>query len=179
MKTLCASVIIGLCLLWSHSVFALTNGTATVAWTPTTDATIRYELRWSHFANGYTWTPLASDLNSTTGTYAITFPPFPNSTGDRGVCVDARAVRGTQASPWTSASGAHACTQVPLTTVVPLPIPPPVLPPPLPPPVGLQITKQTPVDIIITASVADCPRILTSTKGSTATTLQRTVRCVQ
>jgi hypothetical protein len=158
-------------------VLALTNGTGTVTWTPTTDATIRYELRWSHFTNGYAWLPLASNLDSTTGTYAMTFPPFADSTGDRGLCVDARAVRGTQASPWASANGAHTCTQVPLTAVVP--VPPPVVPPPLPVPGGLQITKQTPGEVVIAASTVDCPRILTSTKGSTTTTLQRTVRCVQ
>jgi hypothetical protein len=158
------------------SASALTNGTGTVMWTPTTDSTIRYELRWSHFASGGAWIALANNLDSTTGAYPMTFSPFANTTGDRWMCVDARAVRGTAVSRWTSETGAQACVQVPLTAVI---VPPVVPPPPPPVPAGLQISKQTPLEIIITASVADCPRILTSTKGSTATTLQRTVRCVQ
>lgn len=51
---------------------------------------------------------------------------------------------------------------------------------PLPaPPKGLIISESSPSEIVVTASVADCPSIDTSTKGSTATVLKRTVRCLQ
>lgn len=46
-------------------------------------------------------------------------------------------------------------------------------------PKGLVITSATPDEVIIVASIIDCPRVLTSITGTTSTTLKRTVRCVQ
>ncbi len=51
--------------------------------------------------------------------------------------------------------------------------------PPPAPPKGLTISESSPSEIVVTASVDDCPSIETSTKGSTATVLTRTVRCLQ
>lgn len=42
---------------------------------------------------------------------------------------------------------------------------------------GLRIMQASPTEIVITAQKADCPRITTSTNGSSATVLKRTVRC--
>ncbi len=53
-------------------------------------------------------------------------------------------------------------------------LPVPVLPMP-----GLSIVQQSPTEVVITAPTTACPRIATSTKGSTATMLKRTVRCLQ
>lgn len=48
-------------------------------------ATIRYELRWKHFANEWAWESIATNLDSTTGAYTqsatIAWTP---GTGDRG-----------------------------------------------------------------------------------------------
>mgnify|MGYP001598675879 CR=1 FL=1 len=48
-------------------------------------ATIRYELRWKHFANEWAWESIATNLDSTTGTYTqsatIAWTP---GTDDRG-----------------------------------------------------------------------------------------------
>jgi len=53
-------------------------------------------------------------------------------------------------------------------------------PDPPPAPVqGLTITKADVNEIIITALVADCPKVTTSTKGSTAVHLKRTVKCAR
>lgn len=115
---------------------ALTNSSATISWVPTTDATIRYELRWKHFANNWAWEPIASNLDSTTGTYLQTFPALPDTMGDRGACWDARAVRGSLASPWLSESGQQGCVQMPMGAVAPAPVPiPEPTPPPVPAPV--------------------------------------------
>lgn len=119
--------------------WALTNTSVTVSWVPTTDATIRYELRWGHFANDWTWEPIATNLDSTTGTYAQTFAALPDTLGDRGACWDARAVRGGLASPWLSENGQARCLQMPITETspvfVPLPTPTPVpVPAPVPTP---------------------------------------------
>jgi len=54
---------------------------------------------------------------------------------------------------------------------------PPVDVPPEPPK-GLIISESSPSEIVVIASVTDCPSIRTSTKGSTAIVLKRTVRCV-
>lgn len=64
--------------------------------------------------------------------------------------------------------------------VVPPPPPAPVPPPPPPPPAaGLRIDSTSPDQVIITAPVTDCPRVVTSTKGSTSTTHKRTITCVR
>lgn len=67
--------------------------------------------------------------------------------------------------------------------VVPPPPPPPAAPvpppPPPPPAAGLRIDSTSPDQVIITAPVADCPRVVTSTKGSTSTTHKRTITCVR
>jgi hypothetical protein len=181
MKTI-STLFISFLFLWTAPAWALTNGSVTLEWTKTADATIRYELQWKHFHNAWTWVSVAIDLDSTTGRYVQTFTSLPDSTGDRGACWDARAVRGSQASPWLSESNGQVCTQIPLTVAAPIPAPIPMpTPEPVPPPLpsGLTISSATPDEIVIVASAADCPRILTSTKGSTALTLKRTVRCVQ
>lgn len=59
--------------------------------------------------------------------------------------------------------------------VIPTPIPAPIPTPPQ----GLVISSATPQQIVITASLQDCPVLLTSTKGSTNTVLQRTFTCTQ
>lgn len=47
------------------------------------------------------------------------------------------------------------------------------------PPTGLQISSATAERIVIVASAQDCTRVVTSTKGSTATQQVRTVTCVK
>lgn len=47
------------------------------------------------------------------------------------------------------------------------------------PPKGLIVASISEEKIIVVASRTDCPRLVTSTKGSTATQLVRTVTCVQ
>ena len=42
-----------LALAFSPWVEALSNSSVTVQWTPTTDPTIRYELRWANFNNSW------------------------------------------------------------------------------------------------------------------------------
>lgn len=56
-----------------------------------------------------------------------------------------------------------------------------VAPVDLPPanPKGLQITSATAEKIVLLASAADCRSLTTSTSGSTATTLKRTITCVR
>ncbi len=126
--------LLGLCsLLILGSAHALTNGGVEVRWTPTTDPTVRYELRWQHFANGWVWQSIATDLDSTTGAYPHTFSPLPDTPGDRGACWDARAVRGTSASKWLSELGQQVCLQLPVSVPVVLPPPTPE-PPPVPVP---------------------------------------------
>lgn len=63
---------------------------------------------------------------------------------------------------------------VSVTTLAPVPVD-------LPPaqPQGLQITSSTAEQIVIVASVADCPRVRTATKGSTTTRAMRTIQCVR
>ncbi len=46
-------------------------------------------------------------------------------------------------------------------------------------PKGLTISKSDPGEIVIMAQSTDCPRIITSTIGSTAAVLKRTVRCMK
>lgn len=58
------------------------------------------------------------------------------------------------------------------TVVAPAPVD---LPPA--PPTGFTILSSTATEIVIVASAADCPRVTTSTKGSTATMRKRTVTC--
>lgn len=54
----------------------------------------------------------------------------------------------------------------------------PVDPPPAQP-TGLKILSGTASEIVIVASAKDCPRVVTSTKGSTASTPRRTITCTQ
>jgi hypothetical protein len=190
-------------LLFSTPTWALTNHDATVQWDKTTDASIRYELRWKHFANTWQWEPLATNLDSTTGTYHHVFSAaFVNTTGDRGACWDARAytvdaTNQKQYSQWDSDLGLQACTQIPLAVAPPpvdtdgdgipdssdqcptQPGPAPSGCPTPPPPSGLSVVSATPQQIIITATVADCSRVLTSTKGSTPILQKRTITCVK
>lgn len=124
-------LVIMLSVFWASAAGAFTNGSMELQWTKTTDATIRYELRWKHFANGWAWAPIAGNLDSTTGRHVFTFPPLADSTGDRGFCVDARAVKGTKASAWLSETGKQVCNKMPTTGVIvptPMPIPTPVPP---------------------------------------------------
>lgn len=134
-------------------VRALTNTSAAISWVPTTDPTIRYELRWKHFANDWAWKPIATNLDSTTGTYAHTFAALPDTPGDRGACWDARAVRGGQASPWLSESGQQSCRQMPVGTAAPVPIPLPTPEPiPQPTPVPTPIPVPAPAPATVTMS---------------------------
>ena len=57
------------------------------------------------------------------------------------------------------------------------PLPPDVTPPAVPG--GLQIAQVSPDRIVIVASIADCPRVVTSTRGSTAQRAQRTIVCMR
>jgi hypothetical protein len=54
----------------------------------------------------------------------------------------------------------------------------PVDPPPAPP-TGLTISSATSSTIVILAKKTDCPRVVTSTAGTTTATLKRTVTCVK
>lgn len=57
----------------------------------------------------------------------------------------------------------------------------PAAPVDLPPadPTGLKILSSTAGEIVIVASAKDCPRVVTSTKGSTASTPRRTITCIK
>lgn len=48
-----------------------------------------------------------------------------------------------------------------------------------PKPTGLQVVSSTAGEVVILASAKDCRSVATSTKGSTATTFKRTVKCVR
>ena len=169
------------------SASALTNTTATIQWTPTTDATIRYELRWSHFANGWQWTGFATNLDSTVGQYLQTYPAFLDTPAgeDRGVCWDARATQaGRTPSTWLSTLNQQVCAQMPVAsaptpTPVPVPTPPPPTPLPVPVPSGLVIASATPDTVVIVASLANCRRVLTSTAGTTTAQQKRTLTCIR
>lgn len=147
----------------------LTDGSAVITWTPTADPTILYELRWKHFKSGGLWVPVASGLNSTSGRYIQQWTPLGNTTGDRTGCWDLRATKDGLSSVWMSelTPPTSVCVQIPLTPVAP------------PVPSGLQVAKATVDEVIITASAKDCTRVTTSTKGTTGTTLKRTVTCVR
>jgi len=184
-------------LLSATSAWALTNQDATVLWDKTTDSASRYEIRWKHFANNWQWVPVATDLDSTSGTYQHNFAAFADSTGDRGACWDSRAIKNGLASQWTSELHTQACVQIPLAAAPPpldtdadgipdasdqcpaQPGPAPSGCPAPPPPSGLSVVSATPQQIIITATVADCSRVVTSTKGSTPTLQKRTITCVK
>jgi hypothetical protein len=132
------SLCVLLLLLYASSAAAITNSDLTVGWTPTTDSTIRYELRWQTYANGWVWQSIATNLDSTVGSYHFVYPaPFVDSVGDRGLCVDARATQGIKTpSPWLSeTNNSQVCVQMPLAaapTPTPVPIPPPPAPVPVP-----------------------------------------------
>lgn len=48
-----------------------------------------------------------------------------------------------------------------------------------PAPTGLRIVSSSAQEIIVVASISDCSRVITSTKGSTSTQLKRTMTCVR
>lgn len=103
-----------------------TNSTGTVTWLPTVDSTIRHELRMASGNTAWAWTTLATNINSMLGTFAFTFPTWQNSTGDRGACLDMRAVQaGKPDGAWLSLTSEQRCAQVPLAVVNPVP---PVIP---------------------------------------------------
>jgi hypothetical protein len=60
---------------------------------------------------------------------------------------------------------------VPIFVTTPLPDAPPATP------AGLQIVSSTARDVVIVASALDCPRVTTSTKGSTVGRRMRTITC--
>lgn len=190
MRRLCVIVLLAMSVCLPLSARAMTASSATIEWTPTTDATIRYELRWSHFANGWVWEPIASNLDSTTGTYAQTFPALPDTAGDRGACWDARAVRGGLASPWLSETERHQCLQVPIAAPiaapVPLPSPEPVPEPtpiPEPVPVPAPVPVPDPAPAIVTMSgdkvyIACDPTRYTRAR-TTGTGTKRVITCLK
>lgn len=59
------------------------------------------------------------------------------------------------------------------------PTPLPIVPPIPIPVLGLAVESCDADKIVLTAPVADCPRVLTSTKGSTKTMHVRTLTCVK
>lgn len=160
---------------------ALTNNSATIKWDKTSDARIRTEIRWKNWTV-MDWQSVVTDLDSTLGIYQQTFAPLPDSTGDRFACWDVRhyiMVGGIKyASDWISMKNQQPCTQMPLGGTTTTETPPAPTPVPAPQ-TGLVITSATPLEIVITASSVDCPRITTSTKGSTALQPKRTVTCVK
>lgn len=147
------------------AVQALTNTSATISWQPTTDPTIRYELRWKHFANDWAWKPIATNLDSTSGTYVQTFPALPDTLwlSDRGACWDARAVRGALASPWLSESGQQSCTQMPVTAPIPEPTP---VPAPAPELIGPAIVTMSGDKIFIACDPTRYTRAKTTGTGT-------------
>ncbi len=149
------------------SAQALTNESATVLWTPTTDAAIKYELRWKNFKTLGQWQTIAPALDSTLGRYDHVYA-FADSTGDRTACWDMRAVYNGVASPWLSDVGQEFCQPIPLAVVV---VPPP--------PAGLTVVTATPMTVVVVAKKTDCPKLATSTSGSTSLVLKRTVTCVK
>lgn len=48
-----------------------------------------------------------------------------------------------------------------------------------PAPTGLRIVSSSAQEIIVVASISDCSRVVTSTRGSTSTQLKRTMTCVR
>jgi len=152
------------------SAQALTNESATILWAPTIDPEIKYELRWRNLKTSGAWTGIASGVDSSVGKYVHVWNKFPDTTGDRTACWDIRAVWQGVASPWLSDLGRQVCMPVPNGIVV---VP---NPPPLP---GLVVVSETPMQVVVSAKVLDCPRITTSTKGSTSVTLKRTITCVK
>lgn len=65
----------------------------------------------------------------------------------------------------------------PLSTVLSFSTVPPDVDPIPTPPVGLKVTKAEPAQVIISASLNDCPYVVTSTKGSTSAMSMMTVSC--
>lgn len=169
-----------LCAVWAESGSAATPTTAEITWQPTTDATIRYELRWSHFANGWAWTPIAGNLDSTAGRYRHEWAALPETPGDRGACWDARAVRGGLASPWLSESNQQQCLQVPLAAPIPTPVP---LPTPEPTPVPQPEPQPDPNPAIVTMSgdkiFITCDPSRYAKASTTGRGTKRTITCLK
>lgn len=157
---------------------ALTNSSAAVSWEPTSDPTIRYELRWKHFASQWEWQPIASNLDSTIGTYAQTFPALPETTGDRGACWDARAVQGARASAWLSELNRQVCTQMPvgLVSSAPVPLPTPPAPDPQPDPelIGPAIVTMSGDKVFIACDPTRYTRAKTTGTGT-----KRVITCLK
>lgn len=155
--------------LIAGSAQAMTASEAFLEWTPTADATIRYELRWKHFANDWAWQPIASNLDSTTGAYTHRFPVLPETSGDRGACWDVRAVRGGLVSPWLSDSGQQSCLQVPITAPIPVPVP---LPTPVPvPPATISMSGDT--------ITIQCDKTRFTRMKTVGTGTKRTITCLR
>ena len=150
---------------------AVTNGKATILWVPTVDGTLTYELRWKHFGTGDQWVTVATGLDSRAGHYVHTWTPMENTTGDRTACWDIRAQFGTAPSTWLSDQGLAVCAPIPRMTVV-VPNPPPPL-------AGLQVVSAKPNEVILSATTVDCTRLATSTRGSNALVIKRTIVCVK
>lgn len=189
MRNVFAFLGLALCVLVAASASAMTASSATLAWTPTTDSSIRYELRWQHFANGWAWESVATNLDSTTGSYVQTFPALPDTTGDRGACWDARAVRGGVASPWLSESNQQQCLQVPMAAPIPAPVPLPMptpvpapAPVPTPVPVPAPVPVQTPAATITQSGdtiTIQCDKTKFSKMKTTGSGTKRTITCLK
>lgn len=162
-------------LLGAPPAQALTNSAASLSWEPTSDPTIRYELRWKHFASQWAWEPIASNLDSTRGTYAQTFTPLPETTGDRGACWDARAVRGGLASPWLSDTNQQVCTQMPVGLPSPVPVPPLPTPTLVPVPASPAATITQSGDTI----TIQCDRSRFTRMKTTGRGTKRTITCLK
>ncbi len=151
----------------------------TLTWTPDPTPGLQYRLRLRHFAQP-DWFDLGL-ADAAAGQFVYQFAPaLPNEpTTDRWICADAQGVAadGTVGLWYSEVHGSAACNQVEAGSIV---VPPPPPPPPLPPPpAGLSIGAATPDEVVITASTADCPRVQTSTAGSTKLVQKRTVRCLR
>lgn len=172
------------CLVLASAVLAITNASVQISWAPTTDATIRYELRWANFANGWTWEPIATNLDSTKGIYAQTFTPLPDTPGDRGACWDARAVRGGLASPWLSETNQQQCLQVPIAAPIPAPVPLPTPEPvPVPEPVPIPVPVPAPPSATVTISgdsiTIQCDKSRFTKMKTTGTGTKRMITCLK
>lgn len=168
--------------LWASSALAITNGTAELLLDANTPAGYQIEVEYASFQTAGVRTAFKTVGIWTVGTDGklhslVTWPAAPpDNEADHWMCAWARYVKaGGPNSEW----GEGSCNQVPVPPIVVVPPPPPPPPPTPAPPTGLQLASVKPTEIIITASAKDCPRITTSTKGSTSTQLKRTVVCTK
>lgn len=155
--------------LWSAPAFAITNGTGEIVWDNTLPAGTTVQLEYQSFLNA-AWLPYTypePTVKADGKVHAlVSFPPFPpDLRTDHYMCARAQASRSGQV-----AMANPSCVQVPVPALQPQP------------PVaehGLKIVSQTPTQIVIEASKTDCPKVTTSTTGSTGTTQKRTVVCTK